>query len=218
METQRTANGPRGNLDSMKQTLSFKAVGLKAEGDSGVVTGRASVYGVIDSYSDIVMPGAFTKTLQEHGGRIVVLSQHAPDVSIGMADLEDRRDGLHCRVQLLLDIQAAREDFVRAKAGAVTGISIGYETIRDDIDRKTGVRRLLEVRLWEISLVTFPANQSARVTGVKDRAAVDDPFGSKALLREMRATRDTIVLNDTKATTATINAATRDIKRILGRR
>ena len=150
------------------QHRAFKAIDLKAADDSGIVTGRASVYGGNpDSYGDVVMPGAFTKTLKEHGGRIVVLSQHAPDVSIGMADLEDRADGLHCRMQLLLDIQAAREDYVRAKAGAVTGISIGYETLRDDVDRKTGVRRLLEVRLWEISLVTFPANSYARVTSVK---------------------------------------------------
>lgn len=175
-----------------KKFLSFAARDLKAEG-SGLVTGRASVYGVVDSYRDVVVPGAFTKTLQEHRGRIVVLSQHDPSVSIGMADLTDRSDGLHCRMQLLVDdVQAAREDYARATAGAVTGISIGYETIRDEIDRALGVRKLLEIRLWEISLVTFPANSAARVTDVKSSSAMLERLA--AVITDMHRTATAAVM------------------------
>lgn len=146
----------------------FKVSELKAAEQSGVIDGRASVYGVVDSYGDVVMPGAFTKTLQENGGRIVVLSQHDPSKAIGTAMLEDAADGLHCRIELAMELVDAQQEYARVKAGLVTGISIGYETLRDEFDAK-GLRKLLELRLWEISLVTFPANGYARVTSVKRR-------------------------------------------------
>ena len=69
---------------------------------------------------------------------------------------------------LINDIAQAREDYARVKAGLVTGISIGYETVRENTTRD-GVRELHEIRLWEVSLVTFPANADARVTAVKRR-------------------------------------------------
>ena len=128
---------------------SLRVVDLKADDSRpGLVSGRASVYHVVDSYNDLVMPGAFTKTLQEKGGRIVVLSQHDPSQSIGLATLVDKADGLHCQIQLELEISQARDDYARVKAGLVTGISIGYECLRDEI-RRDGVRLLRECSLGE---------------------------------------------------------------------
>jgi uncharacterized protein len=198
------------------QHKALRALDLKADGDSGVVIGRASVYGNVDSYGDRVLPGAFRKTLADKGGRVVVLSQHDPSQSIGTAELTDRPDGLHATIRLLLDITQAREDYARVKAGLVTGISIGYETVREKT-AADGVRELHELRLWELSLVTFPANDQARVTTVK-RAGDDTLSRLRALTREMRATRETFVLNGMIATTATLKAQTKDIRRILGRR
>jgi HK97 family phage prohead protease len=145
---------------------------VKADrGKPGTFEGRASVYGNVDSYGDVVMPGAFSKTLQEHGNRIVILSQHDPAQSIGIAELRDESDGLHVRGQLALEVSKAAEEYARLKAGLISGISIGYETIRESF--KGAVRELREIRLWEVSLVTFPANSAARVTAVKDNTDAD---------------------------------------------
>ena len=64
----------------------------------------------------------------------------------------------------------ARELLSLLKAGAVDGLSIGYRTVRGQIDPKSRVRRLYQVDLWEISIVTFPLLNGARVSAVK-RAA-----------------------------------------------
>jgi len=59
------------------------------------------------------------------------------------------------------------------RAGALDGLSIGYRTVRGRTDAKTGIRSLIEVDLWEISVVTFPLLPDARVEAVKSgRAAL----------------------------------------------
>jgi phage head maturation protease len=69
------------------------------------------------------------------------------------------------------------------KAGAISGLSIGYMPVKWEYDKdprdsdekaKRTVRRLKEIDLWEVSLVTFPANDAARVTGVKNLATIQD--------------------------------------------
>ena len=140
----------------------------KAGGDEakGLFSGRASVYGNEDSYGDVVMPGAFKSSLKNSGGRVVVLNQHDSHDSIGLATLDDRDDGLHVTEgKLELELQSARDAYVRLKSGLITGISIGYETVKEKTVKN--VRELHEIKLWEVSLVTFPANDKARVTGVK---------------------------------------------------
>ena len=54
-----------------------------------------------------------------------------------------------------------------AATGAVDGLSIGYRTVRGRIDPKTRVRKLYQVDLWEISIVTFPLLKGARVNAIK---------------------------------------------------
>ncbi len=51
--------------------------------------------------------------------------------------------------------------------GAIDGLSIGYRTVRGQIDPKTRIRKLYQVDLWEISIVTFPLLAGARVRAVK---------------------------------------------------
>lgn len=142
---------------------------VKAEGeDAGRFTGRASVYGVVDSYNDVVMPGCFADFLAANGPRIKVLSQHDPSNAIGIAELSDTDTALLANGQLVLDLASARDEYIRLKNGLIDGISIGYDVAPGgasfDAD---GIRRLHKLNLWEISLVTFPANTFARVTDVK---------------------------------------------------
>jgi phage head maturation protease len=61
-----------------KKAFKFDVKASQEQASLGQFTGRASVYGVVDAYGDVVMPGAFTNSLKELGGRIVVLNQHDP--------------------------------------------------------------------------------------------------------------------------------------------
>jgi len=135
----------------------------------GIVEGYASLFGVLDQARDMVMPGAFTRTLQQRGlRRIPMLFQHDPREPVGIwLDLREDMRGLWARGRLIPDVARARELYALLKAGAVDGLSIGYRTQRGRIDPRTRVRRLYDVDLWEISLVTFPLLDGARVDAVK---------------------------------------------------
>ncbi len=121
----------------------------KSLDEQGNFTGFASVYGNIDSYGDVVMPGAFTLDLATRGKRRPLLSQHDPKESIGWVELTDSSRGLLATGQLLLDLPKAHDDYIRLKHGVVQGLSIGYETLRDRPHKST--RELLEIKLWEVS-------------------------------------------------------------------
>ena len=155
---------------------------LKGLADTGEFEGVASVYGNKDSYGDVVEAGAFTKTIQENP-EIAVLYQHYDP--IGKGTVEDSAGGLLIRGKLLLEVKQAQEAYALAKANIVKGLSIGYRVIKDEWDSAKQVRRLLEVKLYEVSLVTFPANELAGITGIKgfDFAAWED------IMQEVKAGR-----------------------------
>lgn len=141
---------------------------LKSLGDDGLFKGYASVFDVVDSHKDVIVRGAFRRTLEEQGDGIKLLWQHRADEPIGKITqiYEDER-GLYVEGKLLLQVSRAQEAHALLRSGALEGMSIGY-TVRDfDIDEATGVRILKDIDLWEISLVTFPANAGAQVTNVK---------------------------------------------------
>ena len=58
-------------------------------------------------------------------------------------------------------------DRLLMRAGAIDGLSIGFRTVRGRTDAKSGVRHLVEIDLWEVSVVTFPMLPAARVSAVK---------------------------------------------------
>lgn len=135
----------------------------------GLIEGYASLFGAVDQARDMVMPGAFRLTLQQRGvRRIPMLFQHDPSEPIGIW-LELREDfrGLWARGKLIPEVTRARELYALLKAGAVDGLSIGYRTRHGAIDPRSRIRRLHQVDLWEISLVTFPLLDGARVDAVK---------------------------------------------------
>lgn len=144
------------------------ALELKSIDAQGRFAGYASVFNVVDNQRDIMLSGAFSKTLMRRLDNVKLLWQHQQEEPIGVFDVifEDER-GLYVEGRLLLDVQRARESYALLKAGAMRGLSIGYSPVRYHIDADTGVRKLAEVELWEISLVTFPANTAANVTVVK---------------------------------------------------
>ncbi len=129
------------------------------------LSGYASVFGVRDRGGDVVMPGAYAAGLDrmaKAGGRVRMLWQHDPAQPIGVWDLvaEDAH-GLKVEGRLLPDVARGREAAALMAAGAVDGLSIGYRTLRSE-KLPGGGRKLLEVELWEVSLVTFPMLAVAR--------------------------------------------------------
>jgi HK97 family phage prohead protease len=148
------------------------AFDFKSTSPSGAFQGLLSPYGNVDEGGDRIMPGAYTRTLYEKGNTRPLLWQHQTDMPIGELTLEDRPDGLWCKGQLLMALPEAKRAYELLKAGIVTGLSIGFQTMRDEI--KDGVRNLKEVKLFEGSIVTFPMNEMAQISSVKASALDHD--------------------------------------------
>jgi uncharacterized protein len=150
---------------------------------TGVFEGYASLFGRRDGQGDVVMNGAFTQCLKTKGVEgIRMLFQHDPSEPVGTwIDIEERTRGLWVRGRLNLKVQRGRELLALLEGGALDGLSIGFKTIRARKDRPTGLRQLQVVDLWEISLVTFPMLDGARVSAVKSavRARADALFNIK---------------------------------------
>jgi HK97 family phage prohead protease len=140
---------------------------LKATDDKGTFEGYGSVFGNIDAYKEIVEPGAFRESL-ETLGLPSMLWQHNPDQPIGVyTEVREDETGLFVKGQINLDVQSGKEGYSLLKQGALRGLSIGFRTRKREYDEDQNVVRLKQVDLYEVSLVTFPANRLATVDKVK---------------------------------------------------
>ncbi|WP_417667355.1 HK97 family phage prohead protease [Roseibium sp.] len=129
------------------------------------ITGYASLFGQRDGAGDIVRPGAFRATLARRRARgIAMLWQHDPFRPIGMwtGMAEDHR-GLRVTGRLLQSVAQGREAAALIAAGALTGLSIGFKARKARRGRDGRSRILFDIDLWEVSLVTFPQVEGARV-------------------------------------------------------
>lgn len=174
--------GPGG-----REVRSF-ALQIKATGDDGSVEGYGSVFGERDSYDDVIAVGAFVDSLKAHkaaGTMPAMLWQHdgAKPIGIWTEMVEDSK-GLRIKGQLALETTLGKEAHALLKMGALNGLSIGFVSKQWAYDRDTDVRTLTEVDLWEVSLVTFPANGKARVTNVKAADDLAAPKDAERLLRD----------------------------------
>lgn len=154
----------------------------KEIGEDGTLKGYASVFGVVDSYREVVMPGAFQASLERHkteGGMPAMLWQHSSFAPIGVwTSMEEDAKGLVCEGKLCLDTRLGAEARALLKMGAVRGLSIGFSVNVEEFDRNNKVTRLKEVDLWETSVVTFPANREAMVEEVRS-AYIGEALASK---------------------------------------
>jgi HK97 family phage prohead protease len=155
-------------------------------GDStGIIEGYASLFNVDDSEQDVIAPGAFDASLKawvQNGRSLPLLWQHDVTQPLGKwLVLKPDAKGLFVRGQLFIhEVKQAAEAYALVKRGALTGLSIGYRAEQARRDAGRGLRVLERVKLYEISLVTFPALEAARVSAVK--ASQPDP----ALVAELR--------------------------------
>ena len=99
-----------------------------------------------------------------------MLFQHDPAEPIGVwTEIREDERGLFVRGKLSKDVARAREILSLMRGGALDGLSIGFRAVRAKSDPASGIRRIQEADLWEISVVTFPMLPGARIDTVKGR-------------------------------------------------
>ena len=159
--------------------------GLEVQ-EGSIIEGYASLFGAADQGGDVVAKGAYAASLGA-GRKIKMLWQHDPTLPIGVWD-EVREDtsGLYVKGRILTSIEKGREAAELIEAGAIDGLSIGYQTIKAAKNEK-GQRVLSELELWEVSLVTFPMLPSARVSAKSDDTDGEDTL--RDLAEAFRAAR-----------------------------
>ncbi len=137
--------------------------------DCGVFVGYAALFNRADATGDIIMPGAFSESLKRRGAdNVRMLFQHDPAEPIGAwIDLTETAKGLAVRGRLNMEVQRGREVAALIEGRGLDGLSIGFKALAARRDRVSGLRRLERVDLWEISLVTFPMQEGARVNKAK---------------------------------------------------
>lgn len=160
----------------------LKATTPADDAPKGTFQGYGSVFNTIDSYNDTIAKGAFRATLKEWKGRKKLpkmllqhggggwFSSNADDmVPIGKWDEMYEDDyGLFMRGHLFdVDTDRVRSTYAAMQAGELDGLSIGFRTRKFKADEDTGIRTLTDIELFEVSVVTFPANDPARISAVK---------------------------------------------------
>lgn len=127
--------------------------------------GYASLFNVPDLSGDQVMMGSFHRSLRARGVEgIRMLWNHDPGEPIGVwTNVFEDAYGLRVEGRLTSNVARSTALASLIKDGAVDGLSIGFHTIRSDRPRGATGRRLIEVDLWEVSLVAFPMQPGARI-------------------------------------------------------
>lgn len=159
---------------------------LKGLNDEGTFNGYASVFGVKDDGCDIMMKGAFAASIADIKGRgrkVPMLWAHNTREPIGAyTDMKEDDFGLYVEGKFTKGVARAAEIHALMKDGVIDGLSIGFRTKQYEIDTTSGVRKLKEVDLMEISVVTFPMLNVARTMGVKS----DFVLNPRDLERELK--------------------------------
>jgi len=157
---------------------------LKAD-DEGTITGYGSVFGNTDSYGDRIEPGAFMASLTKRKPKM--LWQHNMDEPIGSWDEVSEDDkGLRMKGRIAVKTTRGRDAVELVKAGALDGLSIGFRVSDYEMD---GNNRVLKgIDLYEVSLVTMPANALATITDI--RGMDDAPAVERAIRDALRLSRN----------------------------
>jgi hypothetical protein len=163
--------GGGNNLSDIRHSVSSLDYAIRfAADDVGVFTGHAAVFGEPNSFNEVVAPGAFKATLADHKARGIappMLWSHRTDEIVGVwTDLREDETGLAVAGRLVTETAKGAEALALMKAGALTGLSIGFRARQQERGPK-GIRVLTEIELVEISLVALPAAPAARIKDVR---------------------------------------------------
>jgi len=155
---------PKHAPDLIRCSSARKIMGIKISED-GMFTGYASIFGKIDQGGDIVVRGAFKNSLQKRGtANIRMLFQHDPKEPIGVwHSIRETDLGLKVTGQISPEVSRGHDLISLIRDGGIDGLSIGFRTVRASTKSRATARRLYEIDLWEISIVTFPMLDVARI-------------------------------------------------------
>lgn len=155
-------------------------IDTKAVADDGTFSGYGATFGNEDLGRDVIVAGAFTKSLETRpAGKVKMLLGHDTSAPIGIwTELKQDGRGLFAKGKLILETVKGAETYALMKAGALDALSIGYRTIKDRFDRAKGIRFIEQADLFEISVVTFAMNPKAAISSVK----TIDPNEAKAFV------------------------------------
>jgi len=184
-----TQDYDRNGITFLKVPTELKT--LHEDDDVFRIEGFAATFNNKDLGDDIIMPGAFTKSLTKRRPRF--LFQHNTNMPIGAIEEAEENDaGLLIKAIMPKDLQLARDVFSLLKVGGLDSFSIGF-SVKDFEVRDDGVRLLKEVELFEASIVTIPMNPQARVVGFKsiqDVRGIQDKRDLEKFLREQGISKD----------------------------
>jgi uncharacterized protein len=174
----------------MKDYMLFKDLSDGAIKDvdtvKGIVTGYFSVFGNKDSDGDIVIPGAYKKTIKENGPdserpRILHLYMHNAEKPLAKPTvLKEDKKGLYFESQIS-QTQLGKDVIQLYQDKVLTEHSIGYNIVKREVDEKTETQKLIELKLWEGSTVSWGANMDALVATVKGESMPDKSTWDKLI-------------------------------------
>lgn len=160
--------------------IAYKSVdisNLKLAPGSRTISGYAAIFGNVDDAREMFIKGAFAKSIAERGPdsqtnrKIAFLKQHEVDEPLGrITVLKEDDKGLYFECELD-EIQEAEDVLTQLKSGTLNQFSVGFSYVWDSnkmvYDDNLDAMILKEVKLWEISVVTFGCNEMTEFTGMK---------------------------------------------------
>lgn len=167
--------------------VQYRVADLETRADGAGFSGYASHFWSVDSYLTAVKQGAFKKTIRERGDKTPILWQHDAYAPIGKPTaMNEDKTGLRFDAAISEGTTSGRDAMALLRDGVPLGMSFGFQTTKsrpgtkdDPIEfgeykaKPEEVEIIEEVRLWEISLVTFPANELAAINDVRAVAEAD---------------------------------------------
>ena len=169
-----------------RKLLDLGAVDIKMIDDgAGIFEGYASVFSGVDSYGDMILPGAYANTLSNRQRPIQLRWNHTGPVIGKWLEASEDDKGLRVKGKIVIGHSVGSDAYELMKAGAVTGLSIGYRIPPGGSEKDGRLRKLKRIDLIEISVVETPADLGAVIGDVK--TALDQCQSLKdveALLRD----------------------------------
>lgn len=153
--------------------VTFKNMSEEAteQGNFGYFEGYASTFGNTDRMGDVIQAGAFAETIKacnDENRYIKLCWQHDFYTPIGTVRyMQEDQTGLLVKGRINLDTTMGKEAYALLKAGDLDSMSIGFSIKEGRTEEKTGTYYIEKAELWEVSIVTEPANAMAKITEVK---------------------------------------------------
>ena len=169
--------------------------------EARTIEGYGAVFDNIDSYGDVIVKGAFAKTIEQHliaGTMPKMLLQHDAFTALPIGkwtEMQETDHGLFLKGKLF-NTTAGRDTHEVLREGGVDGLSIGFRPVEFALRAKpTDAKRTLKVvDLLEVSVVTFPANSKAKVTNVKSADQIVTLRDLEDLLRSQGCSKSEAIL------------------------